>query len=619
MDQTAKQQIVERLKQANNVLITVGMNPTVDELAASIGLTLLLNKMNKHATTVFSGAIPSTIEFLQPEKTIETNTNSLRDFIIALDKSKADKLRYKVEDDVVRIFITPYRTSLSEQDLEFSQGDFNVEAVVAIGVSKKEELDKAITAHGRILHDATVMTITKAGMEPSELGSINLHDDVTSSFCETVLSIGNDVQTGLLDGQIATSFLTGIVAETDRFKNPKTTPQVLSLSAQLMSAGANQQLIAEKLEEPLKIEQTEAPQPAAQSEPYAKEDGELSIEHNTEETTKEIHIDEHGNMAEKPGPKDESESEDEPEKPASSLRIESLKSPLSQDDQNVFMGSYAPPSLPTGSLNSTSMPGEESQSVDPLSEPQRQEPLLSHRSYIEPITKDKGSNTQGSQEPLASLTQPASSTPRIGELSEPIETPSAPVMSSTPTLVTESKAMSDTSTVIPAESRVDEEPLQTISDIEKAVESPHVNSSANDETSAATFPSTTTDTASSLELAPDYSAQLDSAGDAVEKTTVNSIEAPEPVQLLGSQPLGQQLNPQPQAPTDDDNSLASLLGNTDAAQHLQQEEATTPHEVPTPQAQESSENAPPPVPPPMMPQFFDSDGQQTNPFLNPSE
>ena len=53
----------------------------------------LLNKLGKHATAVFSGQVPSTIEFLQPEKTLEKNTDSLRDFIIALDKSKADKLR----------------------------------------------------------------------------------------------------------------------------------------------------------------------------------------------------------------------------------------------------------------------------------------------------------------------------------------------------------------------------------------------------------------------------------------------------------------------------------------------------------------------------------------------
>ena len=121
-----KQQVVERLQQANNILVTVSNNPSVDQLAACIGLTIALNKMGKHATAVFSGIVPSTIEFLQPERTLEKNTDSLRDFIIALDKSKADKLRYKVEDRMVKIFITPYRTSISDKDLDFSQGDFMV-------------------------------------------------------------------------------------------------------------------------------------------------------------------------------------------------------------------------------------------------------------------------------------------------------------------------------------------------------------------------------------------------------------------------------------------------------------------------------------------------------------
>src|SRR5580692_3524546 len=129
-----KQQVIERLKQANNVLVTVRSNPSVDQLAACIGLTLMLNKIGKHATAVFSGEIPSTIEFLKPEATLEKNTDSLRDFIIALDKSKADKLRYKVEDNVVRIFITPYKTSIGQEDLEFSEGDFNVDVVIALGV-----------------------------------------------------------------------------------------------------------------------------------------------------------------------------------------------------------------------------------------------------------------------------------------------------------------------------------------------------------------------------------------------------------------------------------------------------------------------------------------------------
>src|SRR5215475_3349934 len=147
MDSSAKNDLADKLKSANNILVTVSRDPSVDQLAACIGLTLLLNKMNKHAAAIFSGQVPSTIEFLQPEETLEKNTDSLRDFIIALDKSKADKLRYKVEDNVVRIFITPYRTSLSEKDFEFSQGDFNVDAVIALGVAQREDLDQAITAH----------------------------------------------------------------------------------------------------------------------------------------------------------------------------------------------------------------------------------------------------------------------------------------------------------------------------------------------------------------------------------------------------------------------------------------------------------------------------------------
>src|SRR5487761_1364891 len=127
----AKKQLVNKLKSANNVLVTVSRDPSVDQLAACLGLALLLNKQGKHTAAVFSGDVPSTLEFLQPEEILEKNTDSLRDFIIALDKSKADKLRYKVEDNVVRIFITPYRTSINEKDLEFSQGDFNVDLVVA--------------------------------------------------------------------------------------------------------------------------------------------------------------------------------------------------------------------------------------------------------------------------------------------------------------------------------------------------------------------------------------------------------------------------------------------------------------------------------------------------------
>ncbi len=288
----AKQQIVERIKNSTNILVTVGANPSVDELSAALGLSLILNKMDKHATAVFSGATPPAITFLEPEKTFENTVDSLRDFIIALDKSKADRLRYKVEDEVVRIFITPYKSVLSEKDLKFSQGDFNVELILALGVEKREDLDTAITAHGRILHDATVVTVNMNGAQ-SSLGALDWTDSSASSLCEMLMSLSEALQPGVLDEQIATALLTGIVAATDRFRNEHTTPKVMTMSAQLMAAGANQQLIAEKLEQGDGLDTAKNPDGSTTlpegdasekiaDKPQQKPDGELEIHHDDE-------------------------------------------------------------------------------------------------------------------------------------------------------------------------------------------------------------------------------------------------------------------------------------------------------------------------------------------------
>ncbi|MEK7621302.1 MAG: hypothetical protein AAB395_03015 [Patescibacteria group bacterium] len=256
----AKQQISERIKEVSNILVTVSKNPTVDELSAALGLTLILNKLDKHATAVFSGAIPPAIEFLEPDKTLENNVDSLRDFIIAIDKEKADRLRYKVEGEVVRIFITPYRTNISQEDLEFTHGDFNVELVLALGVESQDVLDEAIAAHGKILHDATVVTIN-AQNKTSTLGSIDWRDENASSLSEMLVALGESLKGGLLDEQIATALLTGIVAATDRFSNNKTSSKSMTIAAQLMAAGANQQLIASKLESASEISVSGTPQP----------------------------------------------------------------------------------------------------------------------------------------------------------------------------------------------------------------------------------------------------------------------------------------------------------------------------------------------------------------------
>lgn len=425
-------QVIEQLKQANNVLVTVNNDPTVDQLAACLGITILLNKLGKHATAVFSGKTPSTIEFLKPEDTFEKNTDSLRDFIISLDKTKADKLRYKVEDTMVKIFITPYRTSVSENDLEFSQGDFNVDVVLALGIHERTQVDAVIMDHGRILHDAVVVSVdNKAG---ESIGAFNWIEAQASSLSEMITSIVEELDAKGLDKQISTALLTGIVAETERFRNDKTTSITMSMSSKLMAAGANQQLIATELEPqpiPQMSEDQELPELQdeqddkgnLQDDPENKnvkpEDGEIKIAHTDlvsldeevqeqEIDPNEIHIDDHGELrrvADVAKLKNEQKEKEEAETKSSESTEEGPK----KDSRLVIQ----PPVL-GGTLTANSQPEQLDPTTDPMSKSDEdQQPLLERKNYIdnqtldkiEQVVKEKTSNetTEEAVEPMETI------------------------------------------------------------------------------------------------------------------------------------------------------------------------------------------------------------------------
>lgn len=409
-----KQQVADRLKEATNVLVTVGADPSVDALSSAIGLTLLLDKLGKNATTVFSGAIPRAIEFLHPEATIEDNVDSLRDFIIALDKEKADKLRYKVEEDVVRIFITPYKTKITEKDLAFSQGDFNVDVVIALGVTKRDDLDKAITAHGRILHDATVISVNTSP-EKSSLGSIDWEQQDASSIAEMLMGLTDVFGPTLLDEQISSAYLTGLVAATNRFSNEKTTPKVMTIAAQLMAAGANQQLIASNLRQDGFLSDS-----IREAEPGHEKQTEFVVEHEKKKHQKSDDEEKESKAAASTddAPSDEKEevpeqsNSDEPkeEEPTEELSLpDDLKQQLEPDEPTI-----------------EDVKSEESSAPEPIVTPEteevsNQEPAFNATMAQVSVPDESSSTEEGA--PALPVAPPTSSEPASTEEASSIDTP----------------------------------------------------------------------------------------------------------------------------------------------------------------------------------------------------
>ena len=239
-------EVVKKIAEAQNVLVALSSDPSVDEMSAAIGLSLFLDKLGKRATAIYSGSTPNALEFLKPEETFETTADTLQDFVIALNKDKADHLRYKLDGDYVKIYITPYKTRIGEEDLEFSYGDYNVDLVLALDVANGIDLDSALREHGRIMHDAVIVNITTGN--PGRFGEIEWSDKSASSVSEMIAKLLYSVNSkAKIEKEEATAFLTGIVAATNRFSNAKTTPDTMQISSRLMQSGANQQLISRNI------------------------------------------------------------------------------------------------------------------------------------------------------------------------------------------------------------------------------------------------------------------------------------------------------------------------------------------------------------------------------------
>ncbi len=598
---TAKKQLAEKLHSATNILVTVSRDPSVDQLAACLGLTLLLNRLNKHTAAVFSGKVPSTIEFLQPEATIEKTTDSLRDFIIALDKSKADKLRYKVEDNVVRIFITPYRTSISQDDLEFSQGDFNVDVVVALGVQQQEDLDEAITAHGRILHDATVTSITTQA--DSGLGTINWHQPQASSLSELVTELAEALGKDLLDNQIATALLTGIVAETDRFSNDKTTSETMSASAALMSAGANQQLVASKLSETIDETGNTSGESSGlkPNDDGTGDDGTLDIPHDnpSNDAPDDTSAPDEGAPSDielPPGLSDGSAAPDN----LSNLMTDSMQTP----DQ-AKAGLSAGPRLMTEppTLGGMLTANTQAESLDPVTDPfsmpqseagslidrgpNSQPPLPSEMPVPIPPPKDQ---LPLPPTPPAPPTAPLMPNPVAGEPAVDINRGTGNIQPQNMTTATPNDSKDQTLADLEASVAASNPQPHTLADLEVSVNSPHIQSNK------------------------DVTQNLDTARSEVNRALVDSDgnARPQPIEALSAQPLGGPLH-QDQPDLNPDSTTGNSSTSSSTMSPLTSPGSQSPIEPSANNSVSSSDpNAPPPVPPPIPFQFGSPPNNQPN-------
>ena len=248
MELSPKQQINELIKNSQKILITGHSDLGGDCLGGMLALQKVLKKLGKETTVVASDPIDQTLNFLPNLTSVTKDITGTRETLVRIDTEKTpiEKISYSKEDKYLNIHITPTSGQLQQSDISFNQGAFQYDLIFVLDTPGLEKIDAVYSRYSELFFETPIVNVDHhAGNE--YFGTVNFVDMTATSTCEILVSIIESFGPGNFDEDVATCLLTGIVTDTASFKNNNTTPKSLTISAQMLAAGARQQEIIQNL------------------------------------------------------------------------------------------------------------------------------------------------------------------------------------------------------------------------------------------------------------------------------------------------------------------------------------------------------------------------------------
>lgn len=249
---TDKQKTLSAIKDAGRILIFSHERPDGDTLGANLALTLVLKKLGKDVFSVCSDAVPETFNFLPNLSLIKNNFAGSKDFIISLSQrnAKAAKLSYHLEGDNLRVIIVPESGNFIPKDVAFSYGEFNYDLIIILDTAKVEMLGKLYLENAEMFYKTRTLNIDHHGSN-SYYADINLIEESAAATCEVLVSLIESLEDAekkkLMDEEIATALLLGIMTDTVMFQHAANASKTMTVAAQLIAAGARREEIVENV------------------------------------------------------------------------------------------------------------------------------------------------------------------------------------------------------------------------------------------------------------------------------------------------------------------------------------------------------------------------------------
>ena len=242
------QQTFELIKKSQLILITFKQEWNGDTISSALALSYFLKRMGKKVDIVSQDFKPWTSLGFLPLSEVKDQLGNLQKFIISIntEHTQVGEFYYDKGDGRLNIYITPKEGQINPSDLSTSVSGYKYDLIITLNTPDLESLGQSYQKHADFFYATPKVNIDHSNKN-EHFGNINLVNIAAASTSETLYDLLKELNENLIDENLATYLLAGIIMASKNFKTKEVTPKTLNLASLLIAKGARREQIIQNL------------------------------------------------------------------------------------------------------------------------------------------------------------------------------------------------------------------------------------------------------------------------------------------------------------------------------------------------------------------------------------
>ncbi|MFH1098696.1 MAG: hypothetical protein V1723_02140 [Candidatus Uhrbacteria bacterium] len=249
----AYDQALTAIRDSMHTLICFPEQVGGDGVGTALGLGRALEALRPghQIDVVSSGFHPAHLErysFLPNIECIHERIENIHDLVlrVPLHGAEVRDITHNVRDGHLEIRLTPAVGQFMSEHVEAAITNYKYDLIIVVDAPDLRALGALYERHASFFQTTPIITIDHRA-EHERYGQINLINLAAAACAEVGVDLIRHERNAPLDADMATCFLTGILAKTQGLRSPRLTPRTFEMARLLLEAGARRDEIVQHL------------------------------------------------------------------------------------------------------------------------------------------------------------------------------------------------------------------------------------------------------------------------------------------------------------------------------------------------------------------------------------